>query len=413
MMEMMSNLSDDTENDLPPSQTRNNIHHRRQRHHHPIGSVAAASNSNPHLDIPVRINSKYAKQNKQLRQSSSSLNKLVLFVALPAISCAVGFFWMMSSLDTSNSQHLRHENIAIANSTNRMDSLSGISSPEMKRINKSTSKRVAAESAHRNKVEALSGHNVNSTQLKHPNDESIMQVTNTGLWRSEHLSRQETFSLETPKKRTTNGAATLGKSDPQLQKEASISNHMKQPLTVTLEGWNDSPMACRLPFARAKNIYGPMKNIDPDYGRITYESIRNDTNFSRSISTNVDGITTGGFDSNSLIETPLMKKKRQSDGNHHPLGRIEEFNPKLKDVDSNQLSQFFDDDRVRIVDHNENDAGDDDDESRDDDKGASSDTTKNEIGACRAMDWEYGYYPTCKFFAVRILRNYDFFLTRK
>ena len=234
------------------------------------------------------------------------------------------------------------------------------------------------------------------------------------LYLSEHVSKLETSSLQVKKKIATKGTAKddskigdmtalnqleLGNNNLQRQKVAPISNRMKHPQTVTLEGWSNYRMASRVAFATAENIYGPMKNIDPDYGQITYESIRNNTKlFSRFIPTDSDGITTqGGFDSNSLIETPLMKKKRIRNGNHHPLGRIEDFDPKLKDVDSNQLSQFFDDDRVRIVDHNKDNDDDDDDGSRDDDEGVSSDTSTGQIGACRAMDWEYGYYPTCKY----------------
>ena len=171
MMEMTSNLSDDTENDLPPSPTRNNIHRRHT-------SVAAASNSNPHLDIPRRTNSKYAKQKKQSQESSRSLNKLVMFVALPAISCAVGFFWMLSSLDSSNSQHLRHENVVVANRSSGMDSLSSISSPAMKQTK--TREPVAAKPANRDKIGAPTGQNVNPTQLEHSNEENKMQVTNEG-----------------------------------------------------------------------------------------------------------------------------------------------------------------------------------------------------------------------------------------
>jgi hypothetical protein len=34
---------------------------------------------------------------------------MIMFLVLPIVSCALGFFWMLSSLDTSSSQHLRRD----------------------------------------------------------------------------------------------------------------------------------------------------------------------------------------------------------------------------------------------------------------------------------------------------------------
>lgn len=117
---MRSNRSDDNENDLSPlppngshlrpgtrvlhNQTLNNStagEIQRRRH------VTAATGTDPHVDLTVQMNSKYTKrQNQKIRR----WNKMMFFIIPPIVSCAVGFFRMLSSLETSSSTHLRHDN---------------------------------------------------------------------------------------------------------------------------------------------------------------------------------------------------------------------------------------------------------------------------------------------------------------
>lgn len=120
---MTSNISEDPENDLSITPSNNNGSHlrtgtrvihaqeiQRRRHTGSPFAVAAASSTNPHLGLSVRTDSKYSKHDSQRRVSNGRRNKLMLFIVLPVISCGVGFFWMIASLDTtSSSMHLRGE----------------------------------------------------------------------------------------------------------------------------------------------------------------------------------------------------------------------------------------------------------------------------------------------------------------
>lgn len=90
--------------------------------------------------------------------------------------------------------------------------------------------------------------------------------------------------------------------------------------------------------------------------------------------------------------------------------RTEKLNLKADDITPSQLSAYFDDDRVRIITYDNDDGKDDDD--KDDDKSGdeneSADTKKVQTGACRAMEWEYGYFPTCnEFHTIDVSRPYD------
>lgn len=175
------------------------------------------------------------------------------------------------------------------------------------------------------------------------------------------------------------------------------------PRSIQLHGWNN-PVPFRT-FPLTKNIYGPIKTVDPDYGEIAYESIRNNSKFFRTFPNDDDYIAPGGFDSNSFDTTISLKTRNRRTINstrNHPISRTEKFDPKAEGVQPRQLRQFYDDDRVRITyaKGDEGQSGDDNDESADEET--------VQTGACRAMEWEYSYYPTCNsFHEIDLARPFD------
>lgn len=177
--------------------------------------------------------------------------------------------------------------------------------------------------------------------------------------------------------------------------------------TVHLHGWTN--FAANRVFPLAHETHDQTKNIDPDYGEIAYKSLKNKHVFARLIPSNDDGVAPGGFDPN--FESPSRKRRTKKNGEasgKHHYGRTEKLDIKAENVTPSQLSAYFDDDRVRITTYT-NDDGEDDD--KDDDKsvdGKSADTKKVQAGACRAMEWEFGYYPTCnEFHTIDVSRPYD------
>jgi uncharacterized protein YnzC (UPF0291/DUF896 family) len=179
--------------------------------------------------------------------------------------------------------------------------------------------------------------------------------------------------------------------------------------TVQLQGWNN-PIPFR-PFPLTKSTMHPTKIVDPDYGDVAYESVRNKKQFARVVSNDGGSLAPGAFDPSVSAESIIQRKARRNKGeasHRHPMSRTEKFDPKAEDVKTSQLKlrQFYDDDRVRIMVH-DTEPNNDDDENGDDDE--SADTNKEgQLGACRAMEWEYGYYPTCnEFHSIDVSRPYD------
>ena len=154
--------------------------------------------------------------------------------------------------------------------------------------------------------------------------------------------------------------------------------------TTQLEGWNN-PIPFRS-FPLVKDDIVLMKNIDPDYGEIAYESIRNNPQFARIIPNDYDGVSIGCFDSNSLLETSLQKGNRSN--RRHPISRTERFDPKAEGVSVHELQMFYDDDRVRVTTYDKKEG--DDDKSRENDESTAD--KEEQVGACRAMEWEYGVW---------------------
>jgi hypothetical protein len=131
MMEMSSNLSDDTENNLPLIIAPNNNNssgnnnnpqlrarngaassdiHRRHHHH---------SSDDPHTELTattiVRNNSKYTKrETRSTRRLLRYNHRFLSFIVLPILSCILGFLWVLHSLDydTNVHHHLRRDDEA-------------------------------------------------------------------------------------------------------------------------------------------------------------------------------------------------------------------------------------------------------------------------------------------------------------
>ena len=219
------------------------------------------------------------------------------------------------------------------------------------------------------------------------NDASELKAVAT---QDEHVEKDTSSSKDRFKSNTAalevNHSAMKDNSDP---KSGAIINNY--PYTILLQGWNTFGAYRMSPFAKDDEVV--TKNVDPDYGQIAYTSLRHKTEFARTLPE--DGHSVGGFDPNLKISTSKLKKgaeKRKKDG-AHPHFRTAEFDPKAEGVSPEQLEQFFDDDRVRIVKPS----------AFDDDK-----SSVEEVGACRALEWEFSYYPTCNaFHEIDISRPFD------
>ena len=198
---MRSNRSDDNENDLSPlppngshlrsgtrilhNQTLNNLtagEIQRRRH------VTAATGTDPHVDLTVQMNSKYTKRQNQ---KSRRWNKMMFFIIPPIVSCAVGFFRMLSSLETSSSMHLRHDNENIG-SLNRRPGFSVDST-----IFEETNFETEVNHMHKENLDLHKTSNANS-------DAHYVETTSWKTFTDENGSRKSYSGTSDPKKELYN-----------------------------------------------------------------------------------------------------------------------------------------------------------------------------------------------------------------
>eukprot|EP00804_Cyclotella_cryptica_P029055 CCRYP_005255-RB/>CCRYP_005255-RB protein AED:0.00 eAED:0.00 QI:142/1/1/1/1/1/2/1265/554 len=461
MTEMRSTLSDDAGND-PYSRPQESSHIRTgarvvhahssnsrdiQRRRH-VGNAASVSdgddNPSSYLKKNTRNNSKYEKKDlRTRRQRGGRWNIMFLFIILPTVFCIVGFTWMMSSLHTSSYQRSRRD-----------DAPAPADSPKLRAEVTIPKKRIqVGERIEKNQTIITDANNraprdgtfeIGTTLWKKFTEDNGKRKYYSGTIESydpkeglykivyedgdeEDLTKKEVSKLLEKTKKMEDKAAdvenNLGveselyvlnprfdarqyvKSFDEKAKKAIADQVSKiHPKSIQLQGWNN-PIAFRT-FPLAKNIFGPIKSVDPDYGEIAYESLRNSSKFSRTLPDDDDYIAPGGFDSNSIDTTKSLKTRNQrtrgNSTNNHPIGRTEKFDPKAEGLQPGQLRKFFDDDRVRIT-YAKGESGKngvDDDES--------ADENTDQTGACRAMEWEYSYYPTCNaFHEIDLARPFD------
>ncbi|KAL7540176.1 hypothetical protein ACHAXR_009931 [Thalassiosira sp. AJA248-18] len=166
---------------------------------------------------------------------------------------------------------------------------------------------------------------------------------------------------------------------------------IKHPKSISLEGWN-FPIAFRS-FPYARQIHGPIKNLDSDYGGLTYHSVKNEEIFGRVIPKDEeDYIVPGGFDPDSIEPEQSLKKrnaKRKETSGAYPNFDSNGKETLHEDATFEELRKYYDDDNVNVV------------------RKANDGVTK-EPRACQNAEFSHFYFPTCNNFHERdVGRAYD------
>lgn len=377
MMESSSNLYPD-EDDISPQQHFNESHIRtgaRVVHaHHDTSDqqqqqrrrrIATTSsngnggirhshgNGNPHIDIDMKDDeSYYAKYGKRRLRTSGRWNNMTLIIFVSAISFVVGFWWMLSSFDSSStSPKLRH--------THNYDAPTAYNKAHGGHHHRQP-RPVAEQSTQDEDDDFDLSNNENSLHLPSFDARKFLQS-----WTQ----------------RTNNAVAM------QIQQ--------RHPQTINLEGWN-TPAGFRQ-FPYAKQTHGPIEKVDADFGGIQYESIKNKSKFERVIVIELDKwnnpIPIGGFDPNSVYPTASLKrrnKQRKKDKMSYPIGRMGDFDLVGENGASfEELRNYYDDDHVHL-----------------EQKG--NDGVTRQPRACHSAEWSTMYLPTCNaFHEIDMGRIYD------
>ena len=164
----------------------------------------------------------------------------------------------------------------------------------------------------------------------------------------------------------------------------------KHPQWVHLNTWAAS--AAFRGFPHAKQTHGAItKSVDPDYGTITYKTIRSSAPFERKIADE----SASSVEPSTIKPTQNLKtrnKNRKSEDQYPNYNRKGE---KIMDqnVESDyledELTIFYDDDRVHI-------------------EPKANDGKTYEPRACQEQSWARDYYPTCNaFHQMDLGRPYD------
>ncbi len=160
----------------------------------------------------------------------------------------------------------------------------------------------------------------------------------------------------------------------------------KRPQAIQIGTWN-SPVAFRA-FPYARQTHGPIKNIDSDYGGLTFYSLRNEKKFARTIPKDtVDAATPGGFDPDAIA--PDQNLKRRNRTRRQQEGSYPEFKPDgtkvlYKDAGLKELKSFYDDDSIKVMPR-------------------ANDGKTPEPRTCQKPEFSQLYFPTCNNFHDRDL----------
>jgi len=179
------------------------------------------------------------------------------------------------------------------------------------------------------------------------------------------------------------------------------SKNQQHPQSVLLEGWNH-PFAFRS-FPYAKQTHGPIiKNIDSDYGGLSYHSLRNEDVFARVILpadndndslSDGDNVIIGAFDPDNIdtTSTALKSRNRKRKRTTGSYPQYKSDGTKVLNDETNQaeLTSYYNDDSVTILPK-------------------SNDYKKGQPRACKKPEFAYNYFPSCNAFHEHNLgRVYD------
>mmetsp|Transcript_9348 Transcript_9348/g.21083 ORF Transcript_9348/g.21083 Transcript_9348/m.21083 type:complete len:691 (+) Transcript_9348:93-2165(+) len=161
-------------------------------------------------------------------------------------------------------------------------------------------------------------------------------------------------------------------------KNAAQEVGKKQPKSIALEGWN-SPIAFRS-FPYVKQTHGPIKNLDSDYGGLTFHSVRNEEFFGRVIPEDGrDDIVPGGFDPDSIHPDQSLKRRNKQRRDSYPNFRSDGTKVLSKDASFQELTNYYDDDNVEVL-------------------RKANDVKTREPRVCHKPEFSHLYFPNCNIF---------------
>ena len=153
----------------------------------------------------------------------------------------------------------------------------------------------------------------------------------------------------------------------------------KHPKTYSIEGW-DAPVAFRS-FPYARQTHGPIKNVDSDYGELTYHSVKNEEVFARVVNARE---AMGGFDPDSIQPEQSLKKRNQKRKASGAYPNYDSRGRKILQDDASyeELKNYYNDDSVHVW------------------KKANDGKTRDPR-ACQDTEVSAYYFPTCNNFHER------------
>ena len=295
-------------------------------------------------------NNNYAKYGKKAVRRNAKLQHFMFWGTIGFVSFVLGFTWRHFS-NNSNNYHQIHPQLRHAAESDG----EGVPSNPYAKLH---------EQQHDNKQQQ----NDNNNNNKKPTIQLLIPRFDTKRYMNSYENKLK------------NAVNQLGK---------------KHPKSIILEGWN-SPIAFRN-FPYAKQTHGPIKNIDSDYGGLTYHSVKNEEVFARVIPDEKEGDEDthvfSAFEPDNIGTTRLsaIKKLKQKKRTRGSYPKFKSDGTKVLQSDRNveYLKQYYDDDSINVL--QKSNTGD-----------------KNAPRACKKPEFALGYYPTCNAFHEHDLgRVYD------
>ncbi|KAL9182905.1 hypothetical protein ACHAXT_004184 [Thalassiosira profunda] len=226
-------------------------------------------------------------------------------------------------------------------------------------------------------------------QLRHPDD------ANPRLWKPRQPANDGTSDKQMPADRQQQRRNRFDLRIPRFDRDRYVQKH---PQAIELEGWN-APVAFRS-FPYARQTHGPIKNIDSDYGGLTYHSLKNEAVFARVIPERLevvdddedDGVVPGAFDPDSIYpEQSLHRRNRKRKKTSGGYPNLDSRGRKVlrSDYTKDELQKHYDDDTVKILPR-------------------ANDGKTKEPRACQKAAFSQLYFPTCNDFHERMVgRAFD------
>mmetsp|Transcript_21509 Transcript_21509/g.45986 ORF Transcript_21509/g.45986 Transcript_21509/m.45986 type:complete len:496 (-) Transcript_21509:1019-2506(-) len=153
------------------------------------------------------------------------------------------------------------------------------------------------------------------------------------------------------------------------------------PQSIHLEGWN-VPVAFRS-FPYARQTHGPIKNLDSDYGGLTYHSVKNREVFARTIPEDDDDeAVPGAFDPDTIYPDDDLRKRnkrRKGQGRYPNVDTDGKRILRKHGASYEEVKTYYDDDNVHVLPK-------------------ANDGKTRKPRACRKQELSQMYFPNCNAF---------------